>query len=347
MINLRNVSYRVVVVTEGGTQLDITETVTNLGWEEGGRELSARISLKLHNAIYQRKYLSDIVQPMTPIFVYATIDKTTEEVIRGTVSMWSPTEDNGNQFVDITAYDEMIALRRNQDDRYYSDGTGTKAIITSLLDDWGVPYEYQGPDLSHGKLVFRKRYLSDIVLSVLDDVKKHGGGSYFARAKEGIVQIIARGSNETIYHFDIEDNVTDIRDSFQADSIVTRVKIVGKTIDDGHPSVEAVKDGRTEFGIRQVILERQNDKNLADAEKTAEEILKECGRIKRRTSIIAPDLPTLRKGDKIRLRSGLEQGYFYVKAVRHNATDGKMNVELDTLHEDSTGDISISDEYSE
>ena len=126
MIDVRTISYRVVAVTPDGTQLDISPAVTNLGWEEGERELSARISMRLQNAYYKGKKLSEMVVPNTPIFVYAYINGIQTEVVRGQVGEWDPNYSNADDSVELTAYDEMIALRRNQDDRYYTDGTGSK-----------------------------------------------------------------------------------------------------------------------------------------------------------------------------------------------------------------------------
>ena len=111
--------------------------------------------------------------------------------------------------------------------------------------------------------------------------------------------------------------------------MVTRVVIVGKDGEDGKQKVEATVDGRTEFGVRQAIIDRPKDKSLDDATKSAQEILKEKGSIKRTPRLEAPDLPFLRKGDRIRVSVGTVTGYFFVKSVRHNADDQKMTLEID------------------
>ena len=48
MIDLRKVDYRVICISPEGEQLDLTPICTDLGWEEGARELSVRISLKIY-----------------------------------------------------------------------------------------------------------------------------------------------------------------------------------------------------------------------------------------------------------------------------------------------------------
>ena len=329
MIDLRKIEYRVVCITPEGEQLDLTPICTDLGWEEGAKELAVRTSLKIYNGQYGNKYFSESVQPGTPIYVYAIINGSAQEVARGFVEKWTPTFTNGRTAIDIEAYDEMHALRHNQDDKFYNDDTGTKAIITNILDSWSMPYDYQGPDIKHAKTVFRKKYLCDMITNILDEAKKKDKGFYFARAKEGVVQIIPRGTNEDIYHFDALDSAVRATDSFDSTNMITRVVIRGKDDEDGKQKVEATINGKTEFGVRQAIIDRPKDKSLDDATKTADEMLKEKGQLARKTTLEAPDLPFLRKGDRIRVRAGTVQGYFFVKSIRHNADDRKMTMEID------------------
>lgn len=330
MIDLRFIEYRVVAITPEGQQLDITASTTDLGWEEGEKEYAARISLKLYDAMYEGKRLSELVQPLTPVFVYAICNGESTEVIRGTIEEWSPTDSNGKLSLDITAYDEMKAMRQSQDDQYFTDGLTTKQIITTILDAWNVPYDYQGPEnITHSKFVFRKNYISDMCQKVLADVKKQKGGVYFMRAKEGKVQIIPRGSNETTYHLDAYTNIIQTKDKFSTSGMVTRVKIVGKTKDEGRPPVEATIDRHTEYGVRQVILEHADKKTLEEVQKEANQILDEKSLIKRTTDLQGPDVPFLRKGDRIRIKSGSLSGYWFVKSIRHNAADGKMSLKID------------------
>lgn len=330
MVDIGKIQYKVITITPAGEKIDITEIVTNLGWEEGERELAMRLSLKIYNAEYKGQLMSEIVHPLTPIFVYAIIDGNSQEVARGTVEKWSPTENSdGTQYIDLTAYDEALALRHHKENRYWSDGSTTKARICEIMEQWGIPYEYNGPAATHAKATIKNKYLSDIIVELLDDAKKKGAGVFFLRAKEGKIQIIPRGSNEDVYHFDLSSNLISTTDSFDASNTVTRIKVVGKADKEGHQAEEAIVDGNLEtFGWRQEILVREQDKSLEDATKAAKEILKEKGNLARKTTMQAPDLPFLRKGDRIRVKSGTLQGYFFVKSVRHNAADMKMNLEI-------------------
>ena len=133
-----------------------------------------------------------------------------------------------------------------------------------------------------------------MVADVLKDLKEKNGGVYFVRAKEGVVQIIPRGTNETVWHFDLDDNLIKANDSYDVSKIVTRVQVVAKEKKEGHQKIESTIDGKTEYGTRQVIYTRGDKETLGEAETAAKKILDEQGDAKRKTTIESPDVPTLR-----------------------------------------------------
>lgn len=330
-------TYSVKALTASGEQIDLTDVCEGLGWSEGARELSAKITLKLAAV----EGLSGKIEAFTPIYIYAD----GEEVIRGNVQKWSVRESSGEYTLTVEAADEVQALRKNQDEFYFTDGHTTTAILSEILTKWGVPFELQVQDVTHSKKVYRRKYLIDMISDVLKDVKEKDGGVYFVRAKGGVIQILPRGTNEVTYHFDVSENVTRLGDYFDVSGIVTRVLVVAKSKAEGHQAIESTVEGKTELGIRQIIYERGDKESLEEAEVAARRILTEQGNVKRETTIESPDVPMLRKGDRIRVRSSLGEGYFFVKGIRHNAATGKMTVELDEDKERSAAyDTNATDE---
>ena len=62
MIEVSKISYTVIAVTSSGTQLDITDAVEGLGWEDNEDELAVKISFTAYNIKYNGKLLSNLVQ---------------------------------------------------------------------------------------------------------------------------------------------------------------------------------------------------------------------------------------------------------------------------------------------
>lgn len=62
MIDVSKVSYDVIAITEKKVQLDITDAVESLGWEEGENELAMKISFEMYNASYKGSKLSSLIK---------------------------------------------------------------------------------------------------------------------------------------------------------------------------------------------------------------------------------------------------------------------------------------------
>lgn len=328
MIDVANIKYRLVVMTEDKKQYNIKEFVENLGWEENDGELAVRISFTAKNDKTSAGLISSLAKPGCLVGIFASHGSTDEEVARGYITDWKPTLSGNKDKFDVICYDELYNLQESQELIYYSSGIGTKSAITKIFDDWQIPMDkYEGPDVTHGKLAYKTEMLSDVLLDILDDAKKKGGGSAMIRAAKGKVSVIEWGSNTTVYHFEA-DNTKQVSHKKSTSGMITRVKIIGQEDDDGRSSVEAVVNGLTKFGVRQKIYIRGKDDSVSDAQSAAQEIIDEKGQVKEDITVQAPDIPFIRKGDLVHMTVGTLKDYYYVKGIRHDADSGFMTMDL-------------------
>ena len=328
MIDVANIKYRLVVMTGDKKQYNIKEFVENLGWEENDGELAVRISFTAKNDKTSAGLISSLAKPGCLVGIFASHGSTDEEVARGYITDWKPTLSGNKDKFDVICYDELYNLQESQELIYYSSGIGTKSAITKIFDDWQIPMDkYEGPDVTHGKLAYKTEMLSDVLLDILDDAKKKGGGSAMIRAAKGKVSVIEWGSNTTVYHFEA-DNTKQVSHKKSTSGMITRVKIIGQEDDDGRSSVEAVVNGLTKFGVRQKIYIRGKDDSVSDAQSAAQEIIDEKGQVKEDITVQAPDIPFIRKGDLVHMTVGTLKDYYYVKGIRHDADSGSMTMDL-------------------
>lgn len=347
MIDIARLTYKTIMVAGDGRQYDITDYITDLGWEENEKELAVRLSFTARNNPAANTYLSGIVQPGCMVAVTATDGTTGGEVARGYVEVWNTEIANGTDNLKGTCYDDLYKLQKSQDNRFYASGTGTKSAVCGILSDWGVPVaEYRGPDVSHGKKKFNNAYLSDMLLELLDDAKKKGAGQYLIRAGQGAVSVLPVGSNKTVYVFRYDD-VKSFSRVYSSENLVTRVRVVGQMDDDGNSSVEATLNGLTGYGIRQRIYTRGSDEDLASAQSAAQEILNENGNISRKMTVAAPDVPFIRKGDYVYVIVWAEEHYYVVKSISHDAGSASMTMvlEMAVLETVGEGSVTASKEY--
>ena len=328
MIDISKIKYRLVVMTESKKQYNIKEFVEDLGWEENDGELATRISFTAKNEKTSAGLISSLAKPGCLVGVFATDGSIDEEVARGYVTNWKPLLSGSKDKVDITCYDELYNLEESQDLIYYSSGIGTKSAITQIFDNWQIPTEkYDGPDVTHGKLAYKTESLADVLLDILDDAKKKGGGDAFIRAAKGKVSVLQWGSNKTVYHFEV-DNTKQVSHKMSTAGMITRVKVIGQEDDDGRSSVEAVVNGQTKFGIRQKIYVRGKDDSVSDAQSAAQNIINDKGQVDEEITVQSPDIPFVRKGDLVHITAGTLNDYYFVKGVRHDADSMSMTMDL-------------------
>ena len=328
MIDISKIKYRLVIMTESKKQYNIKDFVEDLGWEENDGELAVRISFTAKNEKTSAGKISSLAKLGCLVGIFAEHGSTNTEVARGYITDWKPKVSGSKETFEVTCYDELYNLQESQDFIYYSAGAGTKAVIKKIFSDWKVPMEkYDGPNVTHGKLAYKTEMLSDVLLDLLDDAKKKGGGDALIRAAKGKVSVIRWGSNKTVYHFEA-DNTKVASHKMSTAGMITRVKIIGQEDKEGRASVEATVNGKTKYGIRQKIYVRGKDDSLGDAKSAAKDILDEKGEVSNDISVQAPDIPFVRKGDLVHLKVGTLSGYYYVKGIRHDADTRSMTMDL-------------------
>ena len=315
-----------------GQKLDLQPVTRSLSWEENDGELAVRLEAELQNTqMPDGKWLHQLIPLGGQVFLYADWGSGQQEIFRGTIFAWDYQTDPLGHF-SITAYDQLIYLMKSKDDRFYKAGQTAKAIIEDIAKAWGIPLgTMEGPDTVLAKQVFRGETLADMIYSVLDQVKKRGAGKWIVRSKQGKIDVIRPGQNTPVYVFSAHTNVESIEDRQDIEDLVTRVKIVGAEDKEGKAPVVAQLDGRTEFGtLQEVVYQRQYDTPAA-AKSAAEDILRERGQPRKQRKVQAPDLPFLRKGDKVKVEAGTLIGYYIVSSVTHDATSRTMVMEVEDV----------------
>ncbi len=332
MIDITKLNYSLVLFRPDGQRVDLQPFLRSLSWEENDGELAVRLEAELQNQqLAGGKWLHQLIPLGGQVFLYADWGSGQQEIFRGTIFVWDYQTDPLGHF-SITAYDSLIYLMKSKDDRFYKAGQTAKAIIQDIAKAWGIPLgTVQGPDTALAKQVFRGDTLADMISSVLNEAKKKGGGKWIVRSRQGKIDVVRPGQNSPVYRFTHDENVDSIQDRQDIEDLVTRVKIIGAEDSEGKAPVVAQLDGRTEFGtLQEVVYQRQYDTPAA-AKSAAEDILKERGRPRRMRKVIAPDLPFLRKGDKVKISAGTLIGYYIVSSVTHNATNRIMSMEVEDV----------------
>jgi hypothetical protein len=330
-IDIKTVEYDAELITEKGTHYLLNDALLRLEWEEQAKELAQRATLTVANFKIGTTYLMALMKINCVIRVYGKWNGGNRTLVfEGTVWEWQYVSSTQKELT-VTAYDMLIRLQQSKDFKYYSAGMTTQGLIGDVCGDWNVSMAYTWEQsLTHEKKVFNAERISDIIIGLLEEVRQKTGEKYTAGFRDGKLQITGIGTNKTVYRFD-GDNTMTTTNKLTINNLVTRVKIIGKQNNDGRAPVDAIVDGDTKYGVLQEIVRRDSDKTVDAAKSEAAALLKERGKPEEVIRVNVPDLPFLRKGDKVEISAGNLIGFFIVAGVAHNGTIRQMTLTLDRV----------------
>lgn len=341
-VDIALLDYSVYLITESGTQYNLDKAVTSLAWEEQEGQLAQKATLTVAaECSADGESIRSLLKLNRTIRIFCNWGEGNKKLFEGFIWEWN--YQHGTQKnLSITVYDPMIKLQQSKDHKYFSAGMDTKAIINSICGDLGVSVDYKwAHTIKHQKKVFNANAISDMIAELLEEVRIQKDSPYITLYRDGKLEINAYGTNTEMYRFGGTETIS-TTDKLSMNSLVTRVKILGKADDEGRSSVDAVIDGNLDFGILQEIVTRDSDKDLGTAKTEAQTILKERGEPEESIMATAPDLPFLRKGDAVEMAAGNLNGIFYVLGVSHNATTRQMTMTLMRQPEKKAEDTSGS-----
>ncbi len=327
-VDIAQVRYHVELVTESGDIYELENAIRSLAWEDQDGQLAQKATITLSSHSTENGALIRSLLKINRIIrIYADQGGGMTKVFEGPIWEWQYDRSITQEHA-IVVYDPMIRLQQSKDFYYFSAGMSTPAILNAICGEWGVTVDYQwSKQMVHEKKVFNCEAVSDMVVSLLEEVRQQTGTRYVAIYKDGKVVVADYGTNTDVYLFDYPATMS-TSDKLSMNDLVTRVKILGKADDEGRSSVEAVVDGDLDFGVLQEIICRDEDKDIGKAKAEAEQTLNERGRPQESIMVTAPDLPFLRKGDAVEVQAGNLTGMFWVLGVSHNATMKQMTMTL-------------------
>lgn len=343
MIDIKSVKYRLVAVLSSGEEINITDVCEEIMWEESEGEFSTRISFTSCNPrLPSGQWLTELLRPNDVVAVYSMYDNEKYNIMTvGKIKSWEPSESNKECILECTANDILHDIQKSQEYRYIPQGTGTGSAIIGILSAWGLRIgTYAGPSTPCKKKTFKSSYVGDEIIELLEDAEKAGAEKTFLRARisgrQNVVDVIPRGTNTEVYALYAGANVPSVSYKIDISDIVTRVIILSKQDDEKRQSVIGRVDGHTQYGIHQRVITCDEEEGIAGAIKEAKEILEDDGKPERKYKLTnAPDIPPLRKGDKIFIHAGALDGYYYVKSITHYASKRTMTIEVEDISEES------------
>lgn len=341
-LNIKDITYTAKAILKDGSTVDLTPAIIKRSRQEPTEEIAQRVNLTLAQVKTQKGYLHEILPLCTIIVLYAN----NTEVFRGIVWEWEFTSSKQKE-VDLMCYDHFIYSQRSKNNAYYSAGKSTKDIISDICSKNSIKLSYSYDSISHAKVLYKAQAISEQILRTLEDAKSKLKSNPVARYDKGTLTIGFQGQNKEVYVFNADESAMSTNERITMDQLVTKVIVVGKEDDEGRQKVEATVNGKTEYGVLQEVVQRDSDGTIAQAREEAQKILDERGTPKHIISVSAPDVPFVKKGDKVKINAGSLNGEFAVLGITHEETNRTMTMELEKFKiPTSTGGSSSGGEFN-
>lgn len=305
-----------VYVDSKGTKYNLTPALLSLDISETNKQIAKSATVSVTNVMVGGKWLTGIIGVRDRVFIYANDGSGNKEVFRGIIWRRDYKSSLMDRELTFKCYDDLIFLQESEVSEFFESGKGTKDIISTIASQWGLKLSYEYESITHAKMVIRGT-LSDVLISdILDPVKKQKGKDYVILSDQGTLYIRGVGQNSTVYRFVRGSNTISTTSKITMEGMITQVVILGKADkEDRRPVQATINENTGDYGTLQKIIDR-GETTLEEAEAEARNILKEHSTPSKEYEIVAPDVPWIRKGDKVYINAGdLADSYMIVTEV--------------------------------
>lgn len=350
-IDIEGLAYEPVLVLPNADVMSLASVMQGLNWEEQPGELASRLTLQVANVETSSGKLHQDLSPGARLALRVDWGDGQRVLFLGVVEDWEYT-DQGLETLTVTAYDDLFAFASSEDEYLVAAETPASDTLRQMLSDWGLTLgEFVAPGTPLPKMRLDGE-LGNSVMTILTEIFfAPNGGEYFVRARyEGgrnVIDCIPPGHTEVVY-IATPDVVSAFGDKQSTKDLVTQVHLLGhlgSTKDVGVPAESEDADnaatrGRIDhvvssdlaasWGRRRRLVKGQENDTIEKLKAEGDRILARNGAPQRTRTVTLPDIPYLRKGDKLSISVGTVNGEFFVTGVSHDADNRTMRIIYDS-----------------
>ncbi|MEA4922148.1 MAG: hypothetical protein VB031_02135 [Eubacteriaceae bacterium] len=321
-----------VVAKNSKYKIDLTDIATEISWGDEDGELAAKATITIDNVVWKGRRISNQLPLTTWIFVYTSTDKSSwKERFRGLIWEYEVKDESEEEYT-MLCYDRLIYLTRCKDNIYIPKNKTTKYILSKICKKWHIKMSYKWYTHKHSKKKFYGEYLSDMITETMESARRKLRVGYVISMDKSVMYVRKKGTNNYTYSFASESNTVSVSRKKSMDELVTKVLITGTAKKNGHVPVKAtVKGSYKKYGTLQEIVEKDKKTKMRTAKREAKNILQDQGRPAEEIVVETIDVPGIRKGHAVKVKSGALNGTYFVTAVTHDGKTASMTMELEVI----------------
>lgn len=233
--------YSARIVKSNGTTYRLKDITTDLIVSHPKGELAEKAVATLVDVKVGNDLLRNLIALQDKVYINADTGSGESEVFRGLVWERDFSYDADTDEINIVCYNRLIYMQKSKDNFFAKSGKTTKSLVETLANKWGFKISFKYKSITHGKLTFHNESVADILISILDEVKKKKGVGYVIRMSGDTIVIETEGSNKTVYKLVEKKNAISTSFKETMDGMVTKVLIVkAETTDETDNSEQSI-----------------------------------------------------------------------------------------------------------
>lgn len=331
------VQYRFWLLPPSGERKDVTDLIESASLTSTDDGIVDTINISAKNVKIESEWIhTDFYLARRMMIEARDEERDWEEVYRGTFTSW---QTNASDFtINSVVSDGNQLILSNDIIAYFPDGT-SEGRVRNMLNNVNMPI---GIIEGLGGTLNKELVKSDITTKILEykkESEEKTGIKTVIRNTKGKFEIVKRGTNDQIFVVDSWSSQEGIDIRKIPSDFATVVKVYGAQDGDKVPPLQTTVKGNTSMGSHTKIVYSSDYKNAGEANKAAQNILKEQG-IPEATSTVRDhvDIPWVRVGDAIDVAVGTIGGSKngvqvpirrYIKALTRDYVNKTMTMELE------------------
>lgn len=340
-IDLGGVRYRVTAVFADSGAINLDPFLTELTYEEQGGDLAERLQFTVKEDRTSRGMLTQVLALGGKFVLFVDLGDGMgwREHNRYTAFTWQAAY-GGLVYGKITAYDDLIHCFQSEYEKLWSEGQNARDMLDHAFRTFNVPIgRIDGPAWSDMPPMKLEGKLVQSLTDIFKTAYYRGAPLFFPQMSAGLLYVIQQGQNWPIYVMDgrLVESATD---QWTLEGFVSEVEITANQGDasatfadpaaPASPVIREIITGDTRFGRFRKIIHSTSADNPNSVREQAQTILAEDGVPKRTISVLAPDVPTMRKGDWVLWNVGTICGHLPIEGISHDCEGRRMRITLDS-----------------
>ena len=323
---------QIIIEKKAGSKVDITGYIEGVTLKGDYKSVARSLDIKVLYPTIDKNIAKQFIEVGDKIAFLAY----GLQMFNGVV--WDKALDTSNEFMNITAFDDLIYLTKSDVAKVYKNVT-PQAVTAQLAQEFDIPTGYLCTASTARNYVALAKKPYDVIMAAYTHASKTTGLKYMPRMMNKALHVLEKGASVANVILDGRYNLENAKYTQSLEGMVNSV-IVYKSEDGSHSLKEQNSKDIEVYGVLQKAISYVKDEDNKSLAK------KELKPIERKASVKAMGHPMCLAGNMVHVKddhTGLV-GKFYIDSDTHTWSKGVHSMQLELNFENLMDEKELEEE---